>query len=128
MSLFVGRRELLQAFRAGDRRALEDVYRHYRGDVAAFLSHGFSFRSGERTLRFRGYTQPFDLNNAVQETFTRAFKQSARLGYDRVRPYTGYLLVIARNIVIDELRQSGAAVQLVDVGGDDPTPRLASEP
>src|SRR5437763_656168 len=103
--LLVERRELLDRFRVGQQSALAEVYRHYRPELVAFLSRGFSFRSGERTLSFRGYTQPYDLNNAVQETFARAFKESARLGYDGLRSYKWYLLTIARNFVIDEFRQ-----------------------
>jgi RNA polymerase sigma-70 factor (ECF subfamily) len=110
MSLLIERRELLDRFKRGERRALEEVYRHYVADVAAFLSRGFTFSSGGRTLRFAGYTQPFDLDNAVQETFVRAFKESARVGYDGLRPYKQYLMAIARNLVLDEFRTREVAM------------------
>ena len=110
MSLLIEQRELLRRFKAGERAALEEVYRHYVPAVAAFLQGGFTFNSRDRTLRFAGYTQPFDLDNAIQETFTRAFKESARLGYDGLHPYKGYLLAIARNLVLDEFRNREVAM------------------
>jgi RNA polymerase sigma factor (sigma-70 family) len=110
MSLLIERRELLDRFKRGERRALEEVYRHYVPEVAAFLQRGFTFVSGGRSLRFSGYTQPFDLDNALQETFTRAFKESARLGYDGLHSYKNYLLAIARNLVLDEFRNREVAM------------------
>lgn len=110
MSLLLERRELLDRFKRGERRALEEVYRHYVPEVAAFLQRGFTFSSGGRTLRFVGYAQPFDLDNALQETFARAFKESARLGYDGLHPYKNYLLAIARNLVLDEFRNREVAM------------------
>jgi RNA polymerase sigma factor (sigma-70 family) len=104
MSLFLDRRELLARFRAGERRALEETYRFYAPVVANFLSRGFAFNSGDQTLRFAGYRQAFDLDNALAETFVRAFSEQARLRYDGINPYKNYLLTIARNLVIDELR------------------------
>jgi RNA polymerase sigma-70 factor (ECF subfamily) len=108
--LLVERRELLARFKAGDRRALEEVYRHYVPEVANFLRRGFSFTSRDRNFRFSGYTQPFDLDNALQETFVRAFKESARLGYDGLHSYKNYLLAIARNLVVDEFRNREVAM------------------
>jgi RNA polymerase sigma-70 factor (ECF subfamily) len=110
LMLLVERRDLLARFKTGERRALEEVYRHYVSDVANFLRRGFSFTSRERTFRFSGYLQPFDLDNAVQETFVRAFKDSARLGYDGLHSYKNYLLAIARNLVVDEFRNREVAM------------------
>jgi RNA polymerase sigma-70 factor (ECF subfamily) len=106
----VERPTLTARFRAGEREALDEVYRHYAPEVAELVARGFSFSSGPRQLRFRGYAQPFDLDNAVQETFVRAFHRRARLGYDGLRPYRPYLLTIARNVVIDELRRREVAM------------------
>ncbi len=129
MSLLIERRELLDRFKRGERRALEEVYRHYAPDVAAFLQRGFTFTSGGRTLRFSGYAQPFDLDNALQETFVRAFKESARVAYDGLHPYKGYLLAIARNLVLDEFRNREVAmspfIDQLDAGGASET--LAAE-
>jgi RNA polymerase sigma factor (sigma-70 family) len=108
--LLAEKRELLESFRAGKRAALEEVYRHYAPEVANFLQRGFGFQSRGRDLRFTGYQQPFDLDNAIQETFTRAFKESARNGYDGIHSYKNYLLAIARNFVLDELRNREVAM------------------
>ncbi len=110
MTLLIERRELLDRFKLGERKALEEVYRHYVADVANFLSRGFTFASAGRTLRFTGYSQPFDLDNALQETFTRSFKESARVGYDGLHSYKNYLLAIARNLVLDEFRNREVAM------------------
>jgi len=110
MTLLTERRELLERFRSGERKALEEVYRFYVAVVANFLSRGFSFQSRDRTLRFVGYSEPFDLDNALQETFTRAFKESARRGYDGIHSYKNYLFAIARNLVIDETRSREVAM------------------
>jgi RNA polymerase sigma-70 factor (ECF subfamily) len=80
------------------------------GDVANFLRRGFTFTSRDRSFRFRGYGQPFDLDNAVQETFLRAFKESARIGYDGLHSYKNYLLAISRNLVVDEFRNREVAM------------------
>ncbi|MCA1664484.1 MAG: sigma-70 family RNA polymerase sigma factor [Myxococcales bacterium] len=121
MSLLIERRELLDRFKRGERRALEEVYRHYAPEVAAFLQRGFTFSSAGRPLHFRGYAQPFDLDNALQETFVRAFKESARLAYDGLHPYKSYLLAIARNLVLDEFRNREVAmspfIEQLDGGG-----------
>jgi RNA polymerase sigma factor (sigma-70 family) len=108
--LLVERRELLDGFRAGKRAALTEVYRHYVPEIAQFLSRGFSFNSRGRALRFSGFSQPFDLDNALQETFARAFKESARMGYDGLHSYKNYLIAIARNFVLDELRTREVAM------------------
>jgi RNA polymerase sigma-70 factor, ECF subfamily len=121
MSLLIERRELLDRFKRGERRALEEVYRHYAPEVAAFLQRGFTFSSAGRPLHFRGYAQPFDLDNALQETFVRAFKESARLAYDGLHPYKSYLLAVARNLVLDEFRNREVAmspfIEGLDAGG-----------
>jgi RNA polymerase sigma factor (sigma-70 family) len=69
-------------------------------------------------MRFRGYREPFDLDNALAETFVRAFKEQARLGYDGIKPYRNYLLTIARNLVIDELRSKDATMSSVVLTAD----------
>jgi RNA polymerase sigma-70 factor (ECF subfamily) len=106
--LLVSDRALLDGFRAGRPEALQAVYRHYAPRVHGHLRAGFSFSSGGRRLRFHGYQRPYDLENAVQEVFLRAFVPRARLSYDGLRPYGDYLLAIARNLVLNELRRKEA--------------------
>ncbi|MCP4679015.1 MAG: sigma-70 family RNA polymerase sigma factor [Deltaproteobacteria bacterium] len=54
---------------------------------------------------FRGYKEPWHLENAVQEVFARAFSDSARTVFDGLRPYKNYLAMIARNYIIDSFRK-----------------------
>jgi RNA polymerase sigma-70 factor (ECF subfamily) len=120
MSLLLDRGRLA-AFRAGNARVLEQVYYAYLPELTGYLDRGFTFRSGAQIFRFRGFAEPFDLNNAVQETFLRAFQESARAAYDGISPFRVYLLTIARNLVIDQLRKREVAtVRMVEVeGGED---------
>lgn len=98
-------RALLHAFRAGTADALHRVYVHYAPRISGFLRGGFTFTSRGQTFRFRGVERPFDLDNATQEVFARAFAERARLSYDGLRPYGDYILAIARNHVLNELRR-----------------------
>lgn len=99
MTIFEGNRELLLAFRAGDRAALAEVYWHYAAWAERLLRRGF--RSGE--VHVPGLPDT-DVGDVVQDTFARAFSAAARNGYDGLRPYRNYLLRIARNLLIDRAR------------------------
>ncbi len=96
---------LLQGFRAGTPTALRDVYRLHADDVGKQLRFGFSFESRGRAHRFVGYGSAFDLQDALHETFRRAFEPRAREGYDGIRPYGPYLRTIARNVVLRTFRK-----------------------
>jgi RNA polymerase sigma-70 factor (ECF subfamily) len=87
---------LLEAFRRGERRALEQVYARYAPQVADYLARQFPTRSG-----------PVDLEAALQETFVRAFRSESRLAYDGRRPYAGFLFALARACAIDVFRSAG---------------------
>src|SRR3990170_7467386 len=104
MPLLIEDRDLLARFRAGESAALDRVYRHYVSGVAAFLRSGFSYSSGGAPASFPGVASPYDLENLAQEVFTRAFAEPARMSYDGLRPYQGFLHGIARNLVLDDLR------------------------
>src|SRR5262245_33995403 len=123
MPYLVERRPLLEGFRAGDRAALTEVYRHYAPGVAELLRHGFAFGSAGEMRVFRGYRSSFDLENALQEVFARAFQESALLRYDGLRPYVNYIYAIARNYVIDQLRRRELLV--IDAVGEQETPVAA---
>ena len=69
------------------------------------LHKGFPVESGGKRFMFRGYKEPWRLENAVQEIFARAFTESARGAYDGLRPYKNYLMTIARNYVVDGFRK-----------------------
>ena len=105
MTLLLQDRPLLDAFRRGETTALSTVYQEYVRPLHAMLSDGFTFGSGDELHRFAGYrAAPWKLENAIQETFARAFAPSARLGYDGLRPYRNYLFAIARNLIVDQTR------------------------
>ena len=102
MSLLVDNRDLLVRFRAGEGAAMRQVFEHYARPVAALLRRGFGFAvSGGRRVRFHGFRDTFDLEDALQEVFRRAFSDGARQRYDGLRPYEAYLGAIARNTVVD---------------------------
>ncbi len=95
----------LEGFRAGEEAALAWVYREHIGALAAFLRRGFSFDSRGRAMRFSGFDSRFELHDALQETFRRAFESRARRSYDGLRPYGPWLSTIARNVVLREFRR-----------------------
>ncbi len=100
---------LLVRFRRADKAALAEVYRAYAPLIARRLAHGFSFDSDGRRLHFRGFQLAFELDDMLQETFIRAFSDSARSGYDGARSFQTYLLAIAKNLLIDRFRKKGGA-------------------
>lgn len=111
-------RELLAAFRDGRRDALEHVYRRHVVGVASYLRRGFLYSSDDKPMRFAGIHSSYELESLVQEVFTRAFAPRARLAYDGLRPYEAFLIGIARNIVIDQLRRQarhGEVIEAPDV-------------
>jgi RNA polymerase sigma-70 factor (ECF subfamily) len=64
-----------------------------------------------------------DWGDLVQETFSRAFGERARLAYDGLRPYRPYLLTICRNLLADHARRRGRELPSgldVDALGDPP--------
>ncbi len=95
---------MLDGFRAGDRDALTRVYREHVEEVAALLRMGFAFDAGGIRRRFVGYGSAFELQDALHETFRRAFEPRARDAYDGIRPYGPYLRAIARNVVLRAFR------------------------
>jgi RNA polymerase sigma factor (sigma-70 family) len=97
--------ELLQAFRRGDRAALGQVYDDYAPSLIEMLKEGFAIESSGTRYLFEGYREPWRLETAVQEVFTRAFAPKARDAYDGLRPYKNYLYTIARNHIVDNFRK-----------------------
>jgi RNA polymerase sigma factor (sigma-70 family) len=102
--IFLESRELLDGFRRGDKSALLAAYRHYVRDVSRFLTRGFTFDSEGRGCSFRGFRGGYEIEAALQEVFRRAFEERARLAYNGIDPYRPYLLRIARNLVINDLK------------------------
>lgn len=117
-------RELLRGFRAGEREALTIVYRMHAEQVATLLRCGFSFESSGQRHRFAGYGSGFELQDALHETFRRAFEPRAREGYDGLRPYGAYVTTIARNLVLRSFRARERMFPLGDA--TEPGPAIAS--
>lgn len=92
-------RRWLEAFRAGERWALEEVYRRYADATARMLRA--ALRESWRRSAMRD--SDFELEQALSEVFARAFEPRARLAYDGVHPYQTFLFGIARN----SLRERG---------------------
>lgn len=109
-------KSLLTGFRSGDRAALTKVYEMHAPLVGQILRHGFAFSSRGQHHRFVGYRSAFDFQDALHETFRRAFEPRAREGYDGIRPYGPYLSMIARNVVLRSFR---AREVLFPAVGDD---------
>jgi RNA polymerase sigma factor (sigma-70 family) len=101
--IFVKNRDLLAAFRSGERSALAEVYRFYVDDVYRLAQFGFRTQGG---LRAHSLVREADRLDFTQDVFVRAFGESARLSYDGLRPYRPFLLQVARNLRIDQLRQA----------------------
>ncbi|MGQ0506820.1 MAG: RNA polymerase sigma factor [Myxococcaceae bacterium] len=105
MTLLQGDRQLLDAYRRGEVRALEKVYRTYSADVARYLAKGFALKGDDRMERT--CLSSTDLQAVHQETFVRAFRPAVRLTYDGLRPFKAYLLSIARSAAVDVFRSAG---------------------
>jgi RNA polymerase sigma factor (sigma-70 family) len=109
---------LLARFREGDREALGRVYWAYVERVERVVRHGFQVLRQGGAVRVAGL-QPGDVGDAVQETFTRAFAERARLAYDGLRDYGPFLLTITRNLLIDRARRHGRELALEGLDGFD---------
>ena len=98
MSVFQRQPQLLEAFRQGERWALERVYRTYVRMLDRYL-HALA-RAGHAAE----LDDPGAIADLLQEVFVRALSPGARLAYDGSRPYGPYVRKIARNLFVDQLR------------------------
>src|SRR5882724_2428304 len=106
MTFFRGHPDLLQAFRAGQREVVEQVYWAYVDRVERIVRYGFHSVPMQRHVSGVPASEVADL---VQEVFVRAFRESARLSYDGLRDYAPFLGTIARNVLVDSARRRGHA-------------------
>jgi len=117
MSVFRGRPDLLARFQAGDRDALETVYRAYVGRISAIVTNGFRIAATGGAVAGLG-RRPADLADAVQEVFLKAFSRGARASFDGTRDFGPYIASIARNVMIDRARRCGRELLLPEVDVD----------
>ncbi|TNF38168.1 MAG: sigma-70 family RNA polymerase sigma factor [Deltaproteobacteria bacterium] len=80
-----------EAFRVGERWAMEAVYRHYLPLVVTVVCHG--------ARDCRGLFNPAERDDAVQTVFALAFEERTRQAYNGVDPYSGFLRGVAVNVV-----------------------------
>lgn len=93
--------ELLASFRAGRPEALERIYLENAGAIRALV---------QTRLRRSGHFSPANAADLVQEVFTKAFSERARLAYDGERAYGPFLRQLASNTLIDWLRIQGREI------------------
>jgi len=78
------------------------------------------YTTDTKLTRYQGARDVLELESLVQEVFTRAFEPRARLAYDGIRPYGGFLVGIAKHVVLDHLRKTArhgevlAAPEVID--------------
>lgn len=100
-----GDRDLLEAFRRGDRDALTRVFHMYVQDVSLTLRSSIRVEVGGVRTLVGGDLPPWELENLLHETFTRGLAPKARASYDGLRPFGAWLGTIARNLVVDRARR-----------------------
>lgn len=91
---------LLRKFREGDPSALSEVFRAH-ADALTRVLRARAHQGGA----FAHVRAAMEIENVVFETFARAFEPRSRAMYDGIRPYGYYLLGIARNVVLEQLRR-----------------------
>ncbi len=81
--------ELMVALREGDQEALAELVRRYQQDIFRFCQH---------------YLRDFELaRELTQETFVRVYV--ARQRFDETRKFRPWVLCIARNLSLNELKR-----------------------
>lgn len=110
-------RRLWEAFRAGNRRAIERVYWEHVEQIETLVRVGLC-----RAGRF----SPANLADVVQEVFAKAFSAKSRAAYDGQRDYVPFLRQTARNALIDWLRRQRREI-IPALDFDDLVEGIASE-
>lgn len=96
---------LRRRFLAGERAALTTVFDWYAPRLAQRLRRGITVNKDGVAHHVAPLASHMELEAVLQETFLRAFEESARARYDGARAYLPYLLAIARNLLIDDARK-----------------------
>jgi len=111
----------LEQFRAGDARAIEQIYFAYVDQVVAVIR-----QVGGRSLA----PDNADLQDLVHDAFARAFGSAARGAFDGTRDYGPYLGKLTKNLVIDWARERArrASACELDASLDIAEPSADAEP
>lgn len=96
-------REVIERAKRGECSAQRELVRRHQRRVFAFLS---------RTLR--GRASPEMIEDLAQETFLRVFRALGGFDCDGRARFSTWLLRIASNLAIDELRRKRLAVEVLD--------------
>jgi RNA polymerase sigma-70 factor (ECF subfamily) len=91
--------ETLRRFREGAPEALAAVYRAHAETLARLLR-----AAAWRGSVFVPLRDAMERENTLLETFARAFEPRTRAAYDGTRPYAHFLMGIARNVLLEQLR------------------------
>jgi len=105
MPLFRQRPELLPRFRSGERSALAEVYDAYVERVGELIKRGCYTAGASGRIEGGLFISPQDVLDVVHDVFVKAFSPASRQGYDGVREYGPYLVMIARNTMVDWVRR-----------------------
>ena len=103
-----------EAFRKGERWAMEAVYRRYVPLIYTVVSRGFA--------GFRGFWDPVQRDDAVQAVFAAAFEERARLAYDGVNDYARFIRGLAQNVcrqILDKDRRFARTPEIEPSEGHD---------
>jgi len=107
---------LLAGYRRGDNAALTAVYTHYLSDVESALRNGIVIKSTGVRLRLKSAD---DLDELVNDVFDRVFLRKHRLAFDGTLHFGPYLMVVARNLLVDYWRKRGREVSFPDRDSSD---------
>ena len=83
------------------------------GDVDAFSQLVDTYQTPVYNLCYRMLSDPYEAEDAAQETFLRAFRSVER--YDRSRPFSTWLLSIAAHYCIDQIRRRRMKIVPIDL-------------
>jgi RNA polymerase sigma factor (sigma-70 family) len=84
-------RRCRDAFRKGERWAMTRVYRYYLPLVKTVAVHGFG--------TFKGFYDPIDQEDCIQNIFATAFEERVRLRYNGIDPFAAFLRGLGHNVV-----------------------------
>jgi RNA polymerase sigma factor (sigma-70 family) len=104
MTFLVDNPDILVAYKRGDQKAMEAVYHAYLAKVSRVIRHGFLL-SRDRDVSVPGVRDAETECDLIQETFLRAFSDTARKNYNGRSPFTPYIVRIAKNLMIDRYRK-----------------------
>jgi RNA polymerase sigma-70 factor (ECF subfamily) len=110
-------RAWLMAYREGEPRALERVFRAHAPLAYHVVRNGV--RGGDQGRAY--LPSPQEEDDVVQDTFIRLFAASTRSRYDGIRPFGALVRVVTRSALIDHLRKRDKATLLSQADDVEPT-------